>query len=85
MESSIDIPTIDLTFLTSHSQIEIAITENDETFSIGKNKIGRQDLEQCFKNFKEYIKVEHKGKTLVAICKLCERNCMALKTCDIKL
>ena len=42
MESSIDIPTIDLTSSTCDSQIEIAITENDETFSIVKNKIGRQ-------------------------------------------
>ena len=83
-ESSIDISTIDLTLSTCDSQIEIATTENDETFSIVKNKIDRQDLEQYFKNFKEYITGEHKGKTS-ATCKLCERNCMALKTCDIKV
>ena len=84
MESSIDIATIDLTLSISHSRIEIATNENDETFSIVKNKIGRQGLEQYFKNFKEYITSEHKGKTSTN-CKLCERNCMTLKTCDIKL
>ena len=84
MESSTDIPTIDLTLSTSHSQIQIDTTENDETFSIVKNKIRRQGLKQYFKNFNEYITDEHKGKTS-ATCKLCERNCIPLKTCDIKL
>ena len=53
MKSSIDIPTIDLTFSTCGSQIEVATTENGEIFSMVKNKIGRQSLEQYFKNFKE--------------------------------
>ena len=73
MESSIDIPTIDLTLSTSNSQIEVVTTENDETFSIVKHKIGRQGLEQYFKNFKEYITGEHKGKTS-ATCQLCEET-----------
>ena len=63
MESSIDIPTIGLTSSTCVSQIEIVTTENDETFSIVRNKIGRHDLQKYFKNFKEHIKGEHKGKT----------------------
>ena len=71
VESSIDIPTIDLTLSTSHSQIQIDTTDNDEMFSVVKNKIGRQSLEQYFKNFNEYITSEHKGKTS-ANCKLCE-------------
>ena len=73
MESSIDIQTIDLTLSTSNSQIEVVTTENDETFSIIKHKSGRQDLEQYFKNFKEYITGEYKGKTS-ATCKLCEET-----------
>ena len=71
IESSMDIPTIDLTLSTCDSQIEIATTENNETFSKVKNKIGRQGLEQYFKNFKEYITDEHRGKTS-ATRKLCE-------------
>ena len=58
MESSIDIPTIGLTSSTCDSQIEIATTENDETFSIVRNKIARHDLQQYFKNFKEYGWIE---------------------------
>ena len=77
-KSSVDIPTIDLTLSTCDSQIEIATTENDEAFSIVKNKIALQDLEQYFKNFKEYITDEHKGKTL-ATCKLCEETVWHLR------
>ena len=73
MESSIDTSTIHLTFSICNTQIEIATAENDETFSIVKNKIGRQSLEQYFKNFKEYITGEHKDKTS-ATCKLCEET-----------
>ena len=62
MESSIDIPTIGLTLSACDSQIEIATTENDEASSIVKNRIGRQGLEQYFKNFTVYITGEHKGK-----------------------
>ena len=38
----------DLTLSTSHSQIEIATNENDETFYIGKNKISGQGLGAIF-------------------------------------
>ena len=67
LSMEIDIPTIDLTLSTSHSQIQIDTIENDETFSIGKNKIDDQD----FKNFNESITGEHKGKTSTN-CKLCQ-------------
>ena len=62
MESSIDISTINLTLSTSHLQIEIDTTDNDEIFSIVKNKIGRQDLEQYFKNFNRISQMNTKAK-----------------------
>ena len=78
MESSIDIPTIGLTSGTCDSQIEIPTTENGETFSIVRNKIGPHDLQQYFKNFKEYITGEHNGKTS-ANCKLFEETLWHLR------
>ena len=78
MECSIDTPTIGLTSSTCDSQIKIATTENDETFSIVRNKIGRHGLQQYFKNFKEYITGEHKGKTSPT-CKLFEETLWHLR------
>ena len=78
MKSSFDIPTIGLTSSTCDSQTEIAITENDETFSIVRNKIGRHGLQQYFKNFKEYIIGEHKGKASTT-CKLFEETLWHLR------
>ena len=84
MESSIDIPTIGLTSSTCDSQIEITTTENDETFSIVRNKIGRHGLQQYFKNFEEYITAEHKGKAS-ANCKPVEETLRHLRHANIKL
>ena len=78
METSIDTPTIGLTSSTCDSQIEIATTENDETFSIARYKIGCHGLQQYFKNFKEYITGEHKGK-ISPTCKLVEETLWHLR------
>ena len=48
------------------------------TISIVRNKIGRHDPQQCFKNFKEYITGEHKGKTS-ANCKLFQETLWHLR------
>ena len=78
MKSLIDLPTIDLTLLTSDAQIEMVTADPDDTFSMTKIKIGRQDVEQYFKNFKEYSTEEHKGKTS-ATCILCKETVWHLK------
>lgn len=76
MDSPTSATTIDLTLPASDAPM--CPPNVDKAFSSPKTKIGWHSLEQYYKDFKEYLTGDHKGKTS-ATCILCKETVWHLK------